>query len=77
MFIDYRDSSPNTHFGTRKRSCQAKSHCWMTLGLYYAKTQKKRAGARNHTSNYSVDANFLVPKPKPHCGAKSMLDETL
>ena len=35
-----------------------------TLGLHYAKTQKNHARARNST-NYSADANFLNPKPKP------------
>ena len=34
-------------------------------GLHYGKTQKNHAGARNGT-NISVDANFLVPKPKSH-----------
>ena len=46
----YRDSSPKAHFGSRKKF---KSHCWRTWGLYYAKTQKNRAGERNST-NYTI-----------------------
>ena len=50
--------------GPEIKSCEAKSQYWRTLGLHYVKTLKNPAGARNRT-NYSVDANVLVHKPKP------------
>ena len=56
--IAYSGSSPNAHFGTRKKPCQAKSHYLRTLGLHYEKM-------RNNRTNYSTDAIFFVPKPKP------------
>ena len=55
---------------------KAKSHCLRTLELHYAKTQKDCAGARNHT-NYSVNANFLVPIDQNRIGVKSVLGETV
>ena len=60
---NYRGSSPNTHFGTRKKNVLGEIALFEDFGTILCKDTEKCTGARNRT-NYSIDATFLVQNPK-------------